>query len=49
MQVVPGKGMPKRKEPGQRGDLIVSFQVVFPRTLPQDVKTKLRELLPSGR
>mmetsp|Transcript_27362 Transcript_27362/g.63544 ORF Transcript_27362/g.63544 Transcript_27362/m.63544 type:complete len:183 (+) Transcript_27362:3-551(+) len=48
-KVVPGEGMPKRKEAGARGDLILSFQVAFPKTLPDDVKVKIREILPAQR
>lgn len=42
---VPGEGMPQRKRAGQRGDLLVRFQVAFPRTLSQEQKDGIRRLL----
>ena len=43
---VQGEGMPISKTPGQKGDLRVRFDVQFPRTLTDQQKTGLRQLLP---
>ena len=45
---VRGEGMPISKAPGGRGDLRVRFDVQFPRTLTEQQKAGLRQLLPSG-
>jgi DnaJ-class molecular chaperone len=37
--------MPISKSPGQRGDLIIRFHVLFPKYLNGTKKLKLRELL----
>ncbi|CDJ66844.1 heat shock protein 40, putative [Eimeria necatrix] len=44
-KVVPGEGMPISKKPGEKGDLIIEFDIIFPRTLSDDQKTKLKEIL----
>ena len=46
VEVVAGEGMPVSKELGKHGNLIVGFDIHFPRTLSSDVKQKLTELLP---
>lgn len=45
---VRGEGMPISKTPGQKGDLRVRFDVQFPRTLTDQQKTGLRQLLPAS-
>ena len=40
--------MPISKTPGQKGDLRVRFDVQFPRTLTDQQKTGLRQLLPAS-
>ncbi|KAG5177702.1 DnaJ domain-containing protein [Tribonema minus] len=42
---VPKEGMPISKKPGQRGDLILRFKIVFPKYLPDDKKLKIRHIL----
>jgi DnaJ homolog subfamily B member 4 len=42
---VSGAGMPISKRPGEHGDLIVTFEVVFPSFLQQDKRMRLKELL----
>ncbi|EEP79530.1 conserved hypothetical protein [Uncinocarpus reesii 1704] len=44
-EVFPQQGMPKPKEPGQRGNFIVQVKVKFPTSLTPAQKTKLREIL----
>ena len=44
---LPGEGMPISKEPGTKGDLVVTFDVNFPR-LNDDQKAKMREILPAA-
>ncbi|CAL8468766.1 g8307 [Coccomyxa elongata] len=45
---VKGEGMPQSKAPSTKGDLRVRFDVLFPRTLSDQQKSGLRQLLPSG-
>lgn len=42
-----GKGMPITKAPGTFGNLIIKFDVVFPRTLSNDQKAQLRGVFAS--
>jgi len=44
-KVIPSEGMPVSKSPGQRGDMLVRFNIIFPKYLPDDRKIKLRALL----
>ncbi|KAI9829613.1 MAG: hypothetical protein M1826_005503 [Phylliscum demangeonii] len=41
----PGLGMPKSKNPTERGDLIVTINVRFPASLSPSQKSKLQEIL----
>ncbi|KAL2128202.1 hypothetical protein VTI74DRAFT_9526 [Chaetomium olivicolor] len=41
----PGLGMPISKQPGQRGNFIVKYNVKFPMTLTPTQKARLREIL----
>jgi len=45
-QVIKGEGMPISKEPGTRGDLILTFDIVWPVELDDDHKQALRTFLP---
>jgi len=45
MRTLPGEGMPISKQPGKRGDLVVTFDVQFPRAIPEDKKAALRAAL----
>jgi len=45
-EVYPGQGMVHSKNPSQRGDLIVRANIVFPTSLTQEQKQKLKEILP---
>lgn len=42
-----GRGLPFPKEPSRRGDLLVSFDIKFPETLPSGTKELLSEILPN--
>ncbi|KAF4661894.1 hypothetical protein FOZ61_002879 [Perkinsus olseni] len=44
-RVIRGAGMPVSKQPGQRGDLVVTFDIVFPKTLSSQQKEILRRTL----
>nr|UYX46109.1 HSP40 [Eimeria stiedai] len=44
-KIVPGEGMPISKKPGEKGDLILEFDISFPRRLTDEQKAKLREIL----
>lgn len=45
VKTISGAGMPISKSPGQRGDLIVKFNVAFPSFLQAEKRERLRELL----
>lgn len=40
-----GEGMPVSKSPGQKGDLVVKFDVTFPAALSEAQKQKVRAVL----
>ena len=44
-RVIPGEGMPISKHPGKKGDLIVTFDVIFPQKLSEQQKTQIRQFL----
>ena len=44
---IPGKGFPISKSPGQRGDLVVDFDIVFPTSLPQKSVDVMAAYLPT--
>lgn len=41
----PGLGMPKPKNPSERGDFIVGVKIGFPKSLTADQKTQLKQIL----
>jgi DnaJ-class molecular chaperone len=45
-KVVNGEGMPSSKSPGSKGDLVMTFDVVYPQNISDDQKAKLKEALP---
>lgn len=45
-KVVKGKGMPSSKDPSVRGDLVVTFDIVYPRAISQVAKDQLIDLIP---
>eukprot|EP00198_Chlamydomonas_reinhardtii_P013276 XP_001702613.1 DnaJ-like protein [Chlamydomonas reinhardtii] len=46
-KVLRGKGMPVTKEPGAFGNMVLKFDVKFPRELSDATKQQLRAILPS--
>jgi DnaJ-class molecular chaperone len=46
-KTVPDEGMPYANDPTKLGDLVIEFNIVFPRTLSQDKKAMLRKALPN--
>ncbi|XP_032057404.1 dnaJ homolog subfamily B member 13 [Aythya fuligula] len=44
-KVVPGEGMPLPQEPRRRGDLLISFNICFPRQLTPEKKMLLKSAL----
>lgn len=46
-KTVAGQGLPLPKNPEQRGDLVVEFDVNFPDTLPGNAKDVLKRHLPT--
>lgn len=45
-KVVRGEGMPSSKAVGQKGDLIITFDVRYPRSIDESAKEQLKTLLP---
>jgi len=45
-KIVKGKGMPNSKDPSSKGDLILTFDIEYPKTISDDVKQQLKQLLP---
>ncbi|KAH7033165.1 uncharacterized protein B0I36DRAFT_240909 [Microdochium trichocladiopsis] len=41
----PGLGMPISKKPGERGNFIIKYNIIFPKTLTAQQKQQLREIL----
>lgn len=46
VEIISGEGMPITKQPGARGDLLVNFDINFPRSLPPNKIKSLKDLLP---
>uniref|UniRef100_A0A182NVK4 J domain-containing protein n=1 Tax=Anopheles dirus TaxID=7168 RepID=A0A182NVK4_9DIPT len=44
---VMGEGMPRFRQPSEKGRLIIQFVVVFPDSLPKEVALQMRNCLPS--
>ncbi|XP_025940950.1 dnaJ homolog subfamily B member 13 isoform X3 [Apteryx rowi] len=44
-KVVPGEGMPLLREPARKGDLVIYFDIAFPKQLTPDKKKLLRNAL----
>eukprot|EP00921_Rhytidocystis_pertsovi_P010088 GHVQ01016166.1.p1 GENE.GHVQ01016166.1~~GHVQ01016166.1.p1 ORF type:complete len:332 (+),score=50.63 GHVQ01016166.1:386-1381(+) len=44
-KIIPGEGMPIVKRPGEKGDMIIEFDIVFPRRLTAEQKTKIKQIL----
>ena len=42
------QGMPISKQPGKKGDMIIHFDVKFPRSIPEDRRRQIAELLPNA-
>jgi len=47
-KVIQGEGMPQPKKKGKRGKLFIAFEVKFPEELSEDVKAKIKKLLPQN-
>jgi DnaJ homolog subfamily A member 2 len=43
---IKGEGMPKWKSPFDKGNLLIQFEVEFPKKIPTQMKEKLEEILP---
>ncbi|EEB17113.1 conserved hypothetical protein [Pediculus humanus corporis] len=47
MKKLTGRGLPFSKEPNKKGDLIISFDIRFPDSLPKNTKDILYDVLPN--
>jgi len=45
-KVIRGKGMPSSKDPSSKGDLVITFGIVYPRKIDDSAKEQLKKLLP---
>jgi len=45
-KVIRGKGMPSSKDPNVRGDLVVTFDIVYPQKVSAETRDQLRNILP---
>mmetsp|Transcript_89625 Transcript_89625/g.214227 ORF Transcript_89625/g.214227 Transcript_89625/m.214227 type:complete len:191 (-) Transcript_89625:181-753(-) len=45
-KVVKGEGMPSTREKGVKGDLIITFDIVYPKSLSEEQKEKIKAVLP---
>jgi len=45
-KIVRGKGMPSSKDPNAKGDLVLTFDIVYPRAVSDESKEQLRKILP---
>ncbi|CAG5131340.1 unnamed protein product [Candidula unifasciata] len=45
---IQGEGLPLSKNPSQRGDLVVEFNIVFPNSIPQASKDILKDCIPQS-
>lgn len=43
--MVPGEGMPLAQDPRRKGDLLIYFNICFPKNLTPDKKMLLRSAL----
>ena len=46
VEIISGEGMPISRQPGIRGDLLVNFDINFPRSLAPNSVKSLKQLLP---
>lgn len=46
VKMIKGEGMPKYKSPYDKGNLLIKFEVEFPKTIPQNIQEKLLAMLP---
>ncbi|KAI3380939.1 hypothetical protein SNEBB_006776 [Seison nebaliae] len=46
LKVIEREGMPTYKNPFEKGNLIVEFSVIFPKTIEPDMAHKLKKILP---
>jgi DnaJ-class molecular chaperone len=44
-RVIKGEGMPVSKRPGEKGDMVITFDVIFPKSLNPTQKDQLRKIL----
>jgi len=44
-KIISGEGMPLQKNPNQKGNLIIKFNIVFPRHLSEQQKAQIRSAL----
>mmetsp|Transcript_54713 Transcript_54713/g.138954 ORF Transcript_54713/g.138954 Transcript_54713/m.138954 type:complete len:197 (-) Transcript_54713:298-888(-) len=45
-KVIKGKGMPSSKDPSAKGDLVVTFDIIYPHQVSDSAKEQLKKILP---
>lgn len=45
-KVVKGEGMPSSKSPGTKGDLVITFDIVYPKAVSEEAREQLKHILP---
>jgi len=45
-KIVKGEGMPSTKSPGAKGDLIITFDITYPKVLSSDAKEQISRIMP---
>lgn len=45
-KVVKGEGMPSSKSPGTKGDLVLTFDIIYPKSIDDAAKAQLKNILP---
>lgn len=47
-KIVPNEGLTSSKSTGEKGDLILEFELIFPKQLTDEQKSQLKRILPDG-
>merc|ERR1712232_475561 len=45
-KVVKGEGMPSSRSPGSKGDLVITFDIIYPKSIDDEARAELKKILP---